>query len=357
MSKKLKTKISKSFIAICLPLAIMAPVLISVFSPSIAFAEIKNLSAQRDRTILYALIRCMKDASPSDFGSTASGEGIRQTNLDKVVLPGHLDSEMAVGYEIDESDGNADCSQISLNRAMRPIDKTPKWFFEQIYDLDHPENRNGTLLYPRRGDNEINNLAGKLNQAMGGRDLSIGNDERLRRLATAFWVCAEEAPDPPDRETSAFNGKKYQLRGDTPGEISVGYDMEADNGKYECNTLLHWGNKNEMSRALQTYPQGSTPGSSGGQAKGSENDKDLADCSASGFSPLSWIICPIIDMASGTSDYIFGKIIQPILENVDITTETNNGAYQAWQGFRILGNIILIGAMLALVYGTTRGGQ
>lgn len=364
MSKKLKTKISKSFIAICLPVMLMGPVLVPLFFPSVATAEIKNLSAQRDRTILYALIRCMKDVGPSSFYASVGGDALRGTNLEGVSPPDHLGTEMAVGYEIDEQDGNADCRLMSLNRAMRPIDKTPRWFFSQIFDLNNPINADGKLLYPRKNDG-VSRIAGTLNQAMGGRDLSIGSEEKQRRLAVAFWVCAEPAPDPPDRETSTIGGKKYQLREDAPGEVSVGYDMtkggEDDNGKYRCDTLLKWGNKNEMAAALRKNPQGSTPGSNGsGAGNNGQDDEQLADCDAKLSSVLSWILCPIIDMASNTTDFIYGKVIKPMLDDSPVSAEANgpsSGPYKAWQGFRILGNIILIGAMLALVYGTTRGGQ
>lgn len=332
------------------------------FFPSSANAAIQNVSEQRSRTILYALIRCLKDAEGYSFRDEVSSGDIRNANnmeniVDKTLddVSGRLSGkQMAVGYEIDSNDGNADCSKISLNSAMRPIDKTPRWFFEQIYDINNDQS-----THQRRDDDTVSRIAGKLNQAMGGRDLTIGRDEKLRRLATAFWICGEEAPTPPDRETVTIGGKKYQKRSNAPDEVSVGYDMEDDNGKFRCDTLLNWDpehNHREMAEALAAHPSGTTPGGRGGGSGGGEDP----DCDTQLGSVLSWILCPVIDMATSTTNYIFKDILQPLLEDVAVDTNPNgpdSGAYKAWQGFRLLGNILLVGAMLILVYGAARGGR
>lgn len=90
-----------------------------------------------------------------------------------------------------------------------------------------------------------------------------------------------------------------------------------------------------------------------------EEDENLADCDAKLSSVLSWILCPIIDMASGTSDFVYQEIIKPLLDDSPVSTKAEgkgSGPYQAWQGFRFLANVILVGAMLVLVYGMARGG-
>lgn len=81
------------------------------------------------------------------------------------------------------------------------------------------------------------------------------------------------------------------------------------------------------------------------------------DCSADINSPLSWIICPLVDMSSAATDFFFQSLVKPLLDEVPVTTKRNDPGYKAWQGFRLIANIILVGAMLLLVYGTaTRGG-
>lgn len=330
-------------------------ILLPILFPTTASAAIQNVSAQRDRTILYALIRCLKDAQSFSFKDEVSSSDIRgAANMENIVddtlddiderLPG---KQMAVGYEIESDDGNADCSKMSLNRAMRPLDKTPRWFFEQIYDI-----KNDQSTHPRRSDDIVNNIAGKLNQTMGGRNLSIGKDERLRRLATAFWICGELAPTPPDGDTVTYGGKKYQKRDGAPTEVSVGYDMESGNGKFRCDTLLNWGDKAEMAEALSNNPEGTTPGSGGGTGP---EDEQVADCDTKLLNPLSWIICPVIDIGANGSDYIFQNIVEPLLSDIPLSTDPNNDFFKAWQGFRFIANIILVSGMLGIVYSMARG--
>lgn len=93
--------------------------------------------------------------------------------------------------------------------------------------------------------------------------------------------------------------------------------------------------------------------------RGGNEDENLADCDAKLSSVLSWILCPVIDMAAGTSDFVYEQIIQPLLNDSPVSTKAEgkgSGPYQAWQGFRFLANIILVGSMIVLVYGVARGG-
>ena len=94
-------------------------------------------------------------------------------------------------------------------------------------------------------------------------------------------------------------------------------------------------------------------------AAGAAADEDTGaaqpDCNAQASSPISWIICPIIDLMAGFSDFVFKGIVTPLLADVPISTDPNDGGYKAWQQFRILGNIVLVGAMLAVVYAQIKG--
>ncbi len=79
-----------------------------------------------------------------------------------------------------------------------------------------------------------------------------------------------------------------------------------------------------------------------------DDKKEQLDCDAN-WSPLSWIACPIIYMGAGMTDFVFQNFIKPLLQNIPISTEDGDGAFIAWQTFRILGNIILIGSLLIMV--------
>lgn len=103
--------------------------------------------------------------------------------------------------------------------------------------------------------------------------------------------------------------------------------------------------------AFQNTPN-PDPTASGGSGSG---DTSLTGCSVTLSSPLSWIICPLIDLGSTTSDYIFSDVATPLLQDVPITTDKTTGVFRAWQGFRFLANIMLIGSMLAIVYTQAKG--
>jgi hypothetical protein len=88
-----------------------------------------------------------------------------------------------------------------------------------------------------------------------------------------------------------------------------------------------------------------------------DNTDDNADCTANFSNPLAWIMCPVIEGIADMSDFIFDKILEPMLTQLPISTDPEDPGYKTWQGFRFLANIVLVGSMLLLVYGAARGGQ
>lgn len=79
------------------------------------------------------------------------------------------------------------------------------------------------------------------------------------------------------------------------------------------------------------------------------------DCDVKATSPLSWIICPVIDLGQNMTDFVFKKFIEPFMENVPVSTDPRDSTYKAWQQFRIIANVLLIGTMLAVVYAQLKG--
>jgi hypothetical protein len=95
-----------------------------------------------------------------------------------------------------------------------------------------------------------------------------------------------------------------------------------------------------------------------GAASEEKKDKTATDCDTELSSPLSWILCPIIDMGAAMSDFVFEDLAKPLLSDVPVSADPkdpDNASYTAWQGFRFLANIMVIGSMLAIVYAQTRG--
>lgn len=84
---------------------------------------------------------------------------------------------------------------------------------------------------------------------------------------------------------------------------------------------------------------------------------DNPECSVQLTSPLSWLICPVVEVGAEFTDFVYTNFIEGLLEQNPISTNPNNAGFKTWQQLRILGNIVLIGALLVLVYGQIRGGR
>lgn len=83
---------------------------------------------------------------------------------------------------------------------------------------------------------------------------------------------------------------------------------------------------------------------------------DGGDCNGQGLS-AGWIICGVVEIVSAFSDFAFNKIIQPIMEQSPLSTNTSDPTYRSWQGFRFIANILLVISMLAIVYTQAKGGE
>lgn len=89
-----------------------------------------------------------------------------------------------------------------------------------------------------------------------------------------------------------------------------------------------------------------------------DNSEDNAtSCDNYGGSPLGWIICPVIDLGTNFNDFVFNDLVVPLMDTVPVNLDADNGAYKAWQGFRIIANAMLVIAMLAIVYYQAKGGE
>ncbi len=82
---------------------------------------------------------------------------------------------------------------------------------------------------------------------------------------------------------------------------------------------------------------------------GSGGTDEAPTCETVGGNPASWILCPIINGMSGAADWVLENFIQPFLENVPLNTDTSSPSFNAWSGFRIIANIMLVGLLLLAV--------
>lgn len=72
-------------------------------------------------------------------------------------------------------------------------------------------------------------------------------------------------------------------------------------------------------------------------------------------SPISWIVCPVVELGANFVNDFFENFLRPLLEDVPVSLDPQEGSFKAWQSFRVLANIILVTAMLAIVYAQARG--
>jgi hypothetical protein len=114
--------------------------------------------------------------------------------------------------------------------------------------------------------------------------------------------------------------------------------------------------------ACKRYPDGSErkEACEKGHALGvaaAKEENDQADCDMQLSSILSWIACPVIDMGVNFTDWVFEGFVQPMLENVPVSTDPKHGTYQAWSQFRLIANLLLVGSLLMIVYSQAKGGK
>lgn len=110
--------------------------------------------------------------------------------------------------------------------------------------------------------------------------------------------------------------------------------------------------KKQLSDPIKSNTVSADPPENGGQGGGADASVNDVDCSGGGA--LGWIICPVFELGANMTQDVFDNIIRPMMEQVPV--DTKGPFYAAWNNFRFLGNIVLIGAMLALVYAQARGG-
>lgn len=120
----------------------------------------------------------------------------------------------------------------------------------------------------------------------------------------------------------------------------------------QLNNIKNYAKLSNAERARFPQITAALAGSGAGAAGGGSGGDD---CDVKATSPLSWIICPVIDLGQNMTDFVFKKFIEPFMENVPVSTDPRDSTYKAWQQFRIIANVLLIGTMLAVVYAQLKG--
>lgn len=71
---------------------------------------------------------------------------------------------------------------------------------------------------------------------------------------------------------------------------------------------------------------------------------------------LSWVLCPIIQMAADFSKWFYDSVVKPQLEiQASGIFETYGGVYQAWSGFRDIANVVFVILFLIVIISQLTG--
>lgn len=341
------------FVAVILAGFLMPP-------PAYAFENNDALpkSEQQDRTILYAIRACLAIVQLQNL---RGAEALNDMNIyggKEAGNDGNGESanfEIAVGHELIADDGTAKCSSLSHARGLRFIGMTEQQYRNALYEPNTPHAN--FKLKPDARENMMRLLEQKSEPRRQSAGDATGPKEKNRRVIVAFLRCYQLIPDGAVAPGDAIeiNGKKYKLKSGKSNDdkISVGHDLQED-GTYECHTLA------DLAKiAYRDTPQAELDAiiaeASASEAAAKTPPGSNPDCDTADGGPLQWIICPIIDLGANFTDGVFRNFVRPLLEDIPIGNDPSDGGYRAWQGFRALGNIMLAGCLLAIVYAQARG--
>ncbi len=163
---------------------------------------------------------------------------------------------------------------------------------------------------------------------------------RSDQLVFKIWDDGEPQKIGPQHITSRFN----RING---SGVPAGCTPESIRGEAQIANYnkLPAAQKEEFAAAAAASPIGSV-----------DDPEDKDTCDFKFTAPMTWIICPVIDMGIAMTDTVFEDFIKPLMEEVPVSTNPDDGSYKAWQQFRLIGNIVLVGAMIAVVYAQVKGG-
>lgn len=190
--------------------------------------------------------------------------------------------------------------------------------------------------------------------------ITVKNDNTLEgKLGSQTITFSKKTREDPSnmnpalRKTYYFEATNLDCKGD---KVTISkHPIEAQyalNGKYLDGDSCKGGDS--LIIVSVTVDSSGKPTKSATSGDGTEG---ADSCKALDSGPLGWILCPVIDLAGTFSHGVFNQFIKPFLEDTPVTTDPNDGVYQAWKQFRLIGNIVLVGTMIAVVYAQVRGGK
>ena len=173
------------------------------------------------------------------------------------------------------------------------------------------------------------------------------SEAQIRNLAKTSPDCEVLKPDSNDATANASYGACVEgYVGGYLGKKTKAQTCSSSALDSFCNKGYDAG-KSDKAAGVKTQAQ-QTANSTAPRDSGADGSTD-PDCESSGGFGLAWIMCPLIEGLASVTDFIFDKIVEPMMDDVPVSTKASDPGYKTWQGFRLIANIILIGALLVMV--------
>lgn len=354
------------FVAIFL-VSLSLQLLLSI-QPSYATSKAaNNVDQQYKRTLMEGFKKCVSENLPESIHTDYENK-IQELHIFNTDGRGN---NISVGHEILPDDGKQVCGDFDgsvqdLGYASNKAFAEDLFIYEEYAgspSIRLDEDKRGAML--EKIDNFINERQ------------PIFEAEKIRRLRFALETfCADKVAkgptDNPDLFFTISNNEFKWKDGDRDAaNIPMGHDLDYADGQYGCAQIVgelqdmdgyndeHYkeeiakeqcaaeGKENDQACIDAKLAAGVTipdPGSGGANA-----EKEKPTCEVKLDSPLSWLMCPILNLA----DRLINRFIEDtIFKRLEFTFDDEGANAQGvWKGFRTLANIVFIIAFLVAIFG------
>lgn len=303
----------------------MRKINIKLITFAVVFLASNILITFHNPSVVFAATEA-EEAADRDAGRTCDGLDPTTAECFKVYKAGYL------GKKFPKTDGT---NPITENSSCKT-----GYTCGAIYAQAINERRKDFIETPRQICQAI------VNTAQGSDHLGTAyKDLKDRDKGKAITACAAGFQD---GMSDFARGCQNRFGGRAPNDIQY---IACLTGSSVADRFIFTSNE------ARAFAQGDDVSEVGdGEGAGGGQGTEEIQCEASIFS-ISWIICAVIEFGANFTNWFFNSFLRPLLEDVPVSLDPSEGSFRAWQGFRLLANIMLVASMLAIVYAQARGDQ
>lgn len=322
------------------------------------------LTFQNDLTATFVPVNDANNGNPALLDQrllSASGEGVVTYESRDIGCYARIE------WDLNEDRSDADFVTTRLGEGRLDIDFRPD-SASSCRDSEEfnitPTNTDLSIAYFRWVDSGTIVTADGQGAGTFRRASEPGSNFFVRESEAGASSCIDKALVDPNTNTITWwelDSSNSQFGGNPPDsantEDECEYRTSMNSGSVESGfppsnvSLPLGGTEAQRTAAPGTGTTGLT-----GDALGSSGGDQNPTCETSSTSPVTWFICPILNGALDSADWLFRVIIEPFLRISPITTDSDDKIFQIWTSFRTLGNIVLIFGLLFVVFGQSIGG-